>query len=417
MSIQLQYDAPQIYPQDNGDYFGGGIYISPGSTLNPYIAEQLGVDASDITITGASSAVGTEVLVNTAIEGRIVYNLPRNSVVDDTVTYEFSTSDGRTGTLTAEYKVLPTGTEEIQFNDKFRVIRSTAAYYGFDNYVTEADLLDTITDLNDNAEVLEVQFMSSTRFNTLTDQRRPSTEISDGVWKLDSETVGTGEVSDNGFFWARTKISDPELGVFYFDSILDLAPAPEGYVQPEPPTVVEPSSLVEAGVEGEDFIFAKYQANNENNNTAKRGFSADGDYWIKSKNGYDELIGNGQEVAFIAGGADVVRGTNGGVLSSEDVLTGLAEGSIVATKSFNSYDGIYNIANFEAGTLDDLLAAGQVNVTRIDVQTGEQIGGSFVLDTTRTYDTTGSEFTNSLSAQNGNDFGSIIAADPTLGLI
>ena len=172
-------------------------------------------------------------------------------------------------------------------------------------------------------------------------------------------------------------------------------------------------TTIESGVEGEDFIFGKYQSNNENNNTAKRGFSADGDYWIKSKNAYDELIGNGQEIAFLAGSRDVVREG----LSAEDVLTGLEDGSFVATKSFASYDGIYNIANFEAGSLDDLLDSGLVNVTRIDAQTGEQIGGSFLLDTARTYDTTGNEFINSLSAQNGYDFGSIIAADPTLGLI
>ena len=181
---------------------------------------------------------------------------------------------------------------------------------------------------------------------------------------------------------------------------------------------VSPSLGIEAGVEGEDFIFSKYQKVNDNNNIGKRGFDADGNYWIKTKNGYDELIGNGQEVAFIAGSKDVVRGKNGSSLSAEDVLTGLEDGSLVASRSFASYDGIFNVANFEAGSLDELMTMGeQVNLTRIDAGTGEQLGGSFILDPTRTYDLGGNEFTNSLSAQNGNDFGSIIAADPTLGLI
>ena len=176
-----------------------------------------------------------------------------------------------------------------------------------------------------------------------------------------------------------------------------------------------PSPSIEAGVEGEDFIFSKYQSNNENNYMGKRGFSEAGDYWIKSKNGYDELIGNGQEVAFIAGSRDIVSGAD---IDTSDILSGLRDGSIVATRSFASYDGIYNIANFEAGSLDDLLSSGEaIGLTRIDAQSGEQLGGSTVLDPTRMYDLSRGEFTNSLSAQNGNDFGSIIAADPTLGLI
>ena len=60
---------------------------------------------------------------------------------------------------------------------------------------------------------------------------------------------------------------------------------------------------------------------------------------------------------------------------------------------------------------------GEINFTRVDAETLEQLGGSGYVDPNLTYDLNANEFANSLSAQNGNDFGSIISADPTLGLL
>ena len=134
-------------------------------------------------------------------------------------------------------------------------------------------------------------------------------------------------------------------------------------------------------------------------------------------NGYisTQLIGNGQEVALIAGSADIITGRE---ISVEDITAGLENGTLIASRSFALYDGTANVARFEADAISGLMESGdEINFTRIDALTYEQLGGSGYVDPNLSYDLNSNEFSNSLSAQNGNDFGSIISEDPTLGLI
>lgn len=173
--------------------------------------------------------------------------------------------------------------------------------------------------------------------------------------------------------------------------------------------------LPSEGFEGVDYIYGQFQENDGNNYMNRRGFTDAGDYWIKGKNSSDELIGNGQEIAFVAGSSDLIAGSE---VSTADILTGLAEGTLVSTKSFTSYDGIFNVASFQNGTLDELLASGEeIGITRIDAETGEQLGGSTILERDKMFTSFDSAYNGSLSAQNGFDFASTLAADPTLGLI
>lgn len=178
------------------------------------------------------------------------------------------------------------------------------------------------------------------------------------------------------------------------------------------------TSLVEAGVEGEDYIYGGVQLNDTNNNWGRRGFSEAGDYWVKVKNQTDDpLIGNGQEIALVMGSADTIFGTN---VQTEDILTGLQEGTLITTKSWTSYDGTFNIAAFDGAEVQGLMESGDtLNITRVDATTGEQIGNSQSFEAELMYTDFDQNYNNSLSAQNDFNYAEILAAnvDPTLGLI
>lgn len=166
-----------------------------------------------------------------------------------------------------------------------------------------------------------------------------------------------------------------------------------------------PPLTISRGVEGEDFFYNSEQLT-DNNQIRQRGFVDGGDFWIKSKNGTDDVIEDGQRIAYVAGTADIITGNQ---VSDFDIRIGLAEGSLVASDSFVSYDGIDVIANFEAGSLDSLFATGeQIYVTRIDAETGEQLGNALAIDQTQTFDNFDSVYDSSLSSSNNNNYGSFL---------
>ena len=150
-----------------------------------------------------------------------------------------------------------------------------------------------------------------------------------------------------------------------------------------------------------------------NSRMSKRGFNEEGDYWVKTKNNSDSVIGDGQEVALLIGKADVITGQN---VETQDIIDGLTDGSMVASRSFVSYDGQVTIASFETPTIDALVASGDaLNITRIDATTYEQLGGTLTFDANRTYDNFADIYESSLSNQNGNAYGDILADQQQTG--
>ena len=171
-----------------------------------------------------------------------------------------------------------------------------------------------------------------------------------------------------------------------------------------------PDPVIEAGIEGEDFVYDRL-INSDNNRLARRGLTDSGDFWVRVKNGSDELIGNGQEIALIAGSEEFF--SNGP--TAQDIITGLSEGELVATNSFASYDGVRSIASFEAGSLDGLAQSSaeqgyDVNIARIDAVTFEVLGNEVTADLTASYSNFESNYNNSLSADNNFAYGDILAA-------
>ena len=182
------------------------------------------------------------------------------------------------------------------------------------------------------------------------------------------------------------------------------------YVFGEEEFVGGQSPIVESGVEGEDYIYGGVQINDTNNNWGRRGFNEAGDYWVKVKNQTDDpLIGNGQEIALVMGSADTIFGTN---IQTEDILTGLQEGTLISTKSWTSYDGTFNIASFDGAEVQSLIDSGDtLRIARVDATTGEQIGGTQLFDETLMYGDFDQNYNNSLSAANDFNYADILAAN------
>lgn len=219
----------------------------------------------------------------------------------------------------------------------------------------------------------------------------------------------------NDFITVDYEIRDPENIVTNFTAQAKFrveAPTEDYILPPDPftnPGAYNPS-VVEAGVEGEDYIYGGVQINDTNNNWGRRGFNEAGDYWVKVKNQTDDpLIGNGQEIALVMGSADTIFGTN---IQTEDILTGLQEGTLITTKSWTSYDGIFNIASFDGAEVQSLIDSGDtLRITRVDATTGEQIGNTQLFDETLMYGDFDQNYNNSLSAGNDFNYADILAAN------
>lgn len=172
--------------------------------------------------------------------------------------------------------------------------------------------------------------------------------------------------------------------------------------------VVSDSPAIQAGVEGVDYVYGQEQIN-DNNNWGRRGFTENGagDYWVKVKNGSDDLIGNGQEVALVLGKSSII---DKGINETADILTGLSNGEVVASNSFTSYDGTFVYASFERETIQGLLDSGEsLHLARVDAETGDQLGFRQSFDETQIYSDFERNFGNSLSAQNDFAYGDILA--------
>ena len=188
-----------------------------------------------------------------------------------------------------------------------------------------------------------------------------------------------------------------------------------------PPTEAFPdSSPIEEGVEGIDYFYFKNQKQETTDvNTEgfgdivdRNGIAQDGSYWLDVKNGVDDLIGNGQEIALVAGTRSQLNGAEGA-----DILTGIEEGSLAASNSFASYDGVQMRASFGDGVLDSVLdsataADERVYFAAIDAASGEVLGELQNGGTLQSqYDTAGLDLDRSLSARNDFAYGDILAAN------
>jgi len=198
--------------------------------------------------------------------------------------------------------------------------------------------------------------------------------------------------------------------VYSVTKSIEVAPTNYSAITIEDPETPPLTPAIEEGVEGEDYIYGGVQINDTNNNWGRRGFNEAGDYWVKVKNQTDDpLIGNGQEIALVMGSADTIFGTN---IQTEDILTGLQEGTLITTKSWTSYDGIFNIASFDGDEVQSLIDSGDtLRITRVDATTGEQIGNTQLFDETLMYGSFDQNYNNSLSAGNDFNYADILAAN------
>lgn len=268
-------------------------------------------------------------------------------------------------------------------------------------FISRQQLVDAFVDTDGDAITLTENFFASA-FDPATDTFVDQFLTYDAA--LDGWTVDTTVFSDAGFdsFNITQRVTGSPTGGF--------DPSVEGFDTVQLGFKVDITGgtpAISAGVEGEDYIYGGVQINDTNNNWGKRGFSEDGDYWVKVKNQTaDPLIGDGQEIALVMGSNDVINGTN---IQTEDILAGLADGSLISTKSWTSYDGIFNIASFDAADVDALVQSGDtLRITRVDATTGEQIGGSQLFDETLMYGGFTQNYNNSLSAQNDFNYAAVL---------
>ena len=117
---------------------------------------------------------------------------------------------------------------------------------------------------------------------------------------------------------------------------------------------VPSGSVVEQGVEGQDFFYANaLKENRDNDRILKRGEDEiTGHYWVNNRDSSqtDNLV-DGGEYAVIMGR----RGELTADLTADEIIGGLESGDFVATKSFTSYGGYAVNAAFADGQIDSLV--------------------------------------------------------------
>ena len=422
MSIQLFDGAPFRILLGRERGWGSVSYLSKA------IAQELGVENSEVFLTSFStddSGINVIQFGAPSTGGLLVRStaLGESSVQIGYV----NSATGESGTAEFIIEVVD-GTDPLSDkNYDDTIIRDAQnTYEGYDLFVTADELRSMYNDGTSETNNLEIKVTGGGFRQTDSDPNADIYLVEDGVWGIRQEDYESRpDQNTNRAFFFYT-VTDPDTGVTFSDyAAYDVTAAPSGYTpqytldegtnpivsdaginfydQPTP-------SLIEAGVEGEDFIYDRF-LNSDNNRLARRGLTDSGDFWVRVKNGSDELIGNGQEIALIAGSEEFF--SNGP--TAQDIITGLSEGELVATNSFASYDGVRSIASFEAGSLDGLAqsAAEQgydVNIARIDAVTFEVLGNEVTADLTASYSNFEGNYNNSLSANNEFAYGDILAA-------
>ena len=406
------------------------MFISEPSALQEFAASELGLDSSQINFSSASAQYGETIFL---VSNDFGYTAPENFSGTDIVTLNYTTTTGLSGTLEVPYLVVPTDNEFTDFSDggdsrlvvrgdtrktqrEGGIISDKPIYYGFDNYITEEDILSSLTDtfgVAPRVDKINSIFLSPNGSSTST--RIDFEEVSDGVWKISSDDVGDSEYfapfsPTNRSFLIEAEFVDDGLGSFTYVSRFLGQDAPEGYVQPEAPV----TELTEAGTEGVDFWYDGQISENFDQDaffyrgTAPLDQGGDSKFWFLFKNTdlTDELTGNG-EYALVATRKDALD--NG---ESLDSITG----EYAISKSFVSPDGIRMYAGIDEASVQELsnFGAEDIEVYRYDIQnetvlltdSREILGGRL----SNEFDTIGSEYAGSLSDQFNNAYGD------TLGL-
>lgn len=401
---------------------GTQLFISEPTILEEYVASELGLSYSQINFTSSSAELGQTVLQFT---NNLGYLAPENFSGTDVVTLNYTTTTGLSGTLEVPFLVVNTDNEFVDFTDNgesplrrrgdtgqfsrsLSQISDKIIYYGFDNYITEADIVDSLTDTLGTAPTVEKinAIYLSTNGDSRSSQIRFE-EVSDGVWKIFAEDIGDVEINrpfniSNNSFLVNAVINDDGLGTFTYEARLLGDPAPAGYVQPEAP------SIVSEGVEGVDFWYdGAISPNFDQDAFWYRGgapLEAGGEskYWFKFKNtDTTDVITGGGEYALVATKRDALD--NG---ASLDSLTG----DYVFSKSFVSPDGIRLYAGIDEAAVRELSNNGaeDIEVYRWDVTAGQIVGtdGREILAgrLDNRFDTIGEEYAGSLSELNNNAY-------------
>ena len=271
---------------------------------------------------------------------------------------------------------------------------------GDTNYtITKAELEGLFTDLDGDAIAAD-QFL----FATAVDQASDTFVDVPVNYDAASETYSLD----------TTAFTDAGFDSFRF--VANVQGGTDDSVQAVLKVDIASGSVVEKGVEGEDFLYANALPENRDNNAIKkRGEdSITGHYWVNSRDSSqnDNLV-DGGEYAVIMGR----RGELTADLTADEIIGGLESGDFIATKSYTSYGGYAVNAAFADGQIDSLVESANPNQTnnltigRIDANTGELLtgfGGAL-------RNVNGSEIwnnfnpSNSLSGRNDNAYGDILA--------
>ena len=368
------------------------------------------------------------------------------------LTYTFTANEGFTGEVTLSYTVTDQFGGSIEMTNDFNVVEGTNPNVVF--VEGEGPTLNPVGDYPaENFDPIApegslygdqfgVDSVSNQGFRGVGDNywttsafRQQSAWIDpDGgsVTKIEGSLEATNATIDDNFPRAWAITSDP--GYAGYDQVFFTLQDDEGntirssqsrlYVQsgadtPDgaptfdtTPETVDSTVLtpIESGTEGVDFFYFKNQKTDKTDINTE-GFSEDasGSFWLDVKNGSDDIIGNGQEIALVAGTRSQLTGA--------DILTGIEDGSLAASNSFASYDGTQMRASFGGGMLDSVLESAtaadeRVYFAAIDAASGEVLGELQNGGTLQSqYDTAGLDLDRSLSARNDFAYGDILAAN------
>ena len=243
---------------------GGTVsFIHEPTFLQSYVAEQLGVANGDISFTSASAESGANLFFQDT--NYFGYDPVDTFEGIDNVTLTYTNAaDGTTGTLGVSYKVVPTDNEFVDFSDGGTaalqpygatyapgVQRNSASitvedplYYGFDNYVSFDSLLETFTDtFGESATIKSIDSVNLAANGSTENSQIPFTTRG-GYLTIDADDLGASEYYTpfqitNRKVFVRFTIEDDALGEVRLFAALDADPAPEGYVQPAPPSSLD----------------------------------------------------------------------------------------------------------------------------------------------------------------------------------
>lgn len=397
------------------------------SYLTKAISQQLGLENSEISLTGVSTE-DTEISVRQFGSSSTGFAVRPSSTGMYSVQMSYiNNTTGELGTASFFIEGVD-GTELVSDKDAdFLLDGLSNSYAGYDIFVTEEEIRSMYNDGTSETNNLEIKVTGGGFRSAGVDPNADVYLVEDGVWGIRQEDyAGRADKNSNLVYFFYT-VTDPDTGESFSDfSRQGVKVAPSGYTpeytldEATDPIVsdsginfYDEDSLIEAGVEGVDFWYDGAISPNFNQDAfwyrggAPLEEGGDSKYWFKFKNtDTTDVLTGGGEYALVATKRDALD--NG---ASLDSLTG----EYVFSKSFVSPDGIRLYAGIDEAAIQELSNGGaeDIEVYRWDVAAGQIVGtdGREILGgrLDNRFDTIGEEYAGSLSELNNNAYSDTLA--------